>query len=372
MTVKQFFKGKAFKCLIVLMCILLMSGAILTIAYGFLEVYAGERLQRAVNKIYPDQSVNIYGKDDKLIDSNEKNPESLVETTITLGDANVLSAYRITFTDKSDVHYLVQSQGMGGYSEGTVTCWVAINVDTSAQSIKNIAKVQIGESSGQTFMDKITTTMLDSFTKSLPEGGFDPSDGYISTGATKSSTAICNAVNGAVKYVNTVVFNNVDVNPYEELELIQYINVNKGKTEAKFAEGSTTDVEYTVITRGKEANPFTIRIVVDAEKKIKEYQIIINGSTEGEHGEDYSALMPASVKNGSLFVGKGLSFFTDIYGDNMTYKGVTGIDGDTVTTGASSTGFASNSTYLCMYAGAFATKNYDAVVEILNGGAANE
>lgn len=217
MTVKQFFKGKAFKCLIVLMCILLMSGAILTIAYGFLEVYAGERLQRAVNKIYPNESVNIYGKNDSLIDSSEKNPESLVETALTLGDANVLSAYRITFTDKSDTHYLVQSQGMGGYAEGTVTCWVAINVDTSAKSIKNIAKVQIGESSGQTFMDKITSSMLDSFTKNLPEGGFYPSDGYISTGATKSSTAICNAVNGAVDYVNTVIFNNVETNPYEEM-----------------------------------------------------------------------------------------------------------------------------------------------------------
>ncbi|MGN0805771.1 MAG: hypothetical protein ACI4MC_01925, partial [Candidatus Coproplasma sp.] len=276
MTVKQFFKSKAFKCLIVLMCILLISGAVLTISYGFLEVYAGERLQRAVSKIYPDEAVNIYGKDDKLIDSNEKNPESLIETTLTLGDANVLSAYRITFTNKSDIHYLVQSQGTGGYSEGTVTCWVAINVDTSAKTIKNIAKVQIGESSGQTFMDKITDSMLNSFTKSLPEGGFYPSDGYVSTGATKSSTAICNAVNGAVTYVNTVIFQNIEVNPYEELEFIKYINVNKGKTEAKFVEGSTTDVEYTVITKGKEANPFTVRIVVGEDKTIKEYQIVVN------------------------------------------------------------------------------------------------
>lgn len=368
MTVKQFFKGKAFKCLIVLMCILLLSGAILTIAYGFLEVYAGERLQRAVNKIYPNQTVNIYGKDDSLIDSNEKEPKSLVDTTLTLGDANVLSAYRITFADKSDTHYLVQSQGMGGYSEGTVTCWVAINVDTSAKSIKNIAKVQVGESSGQTFMDKITTAMLDSFTKSLPEGGFDPSDGYVSTGATKSSTAICNAVNGAVNYVNTVIFNNVETNPYEKLEYIKYININKGKTEAKFVEGSTTDVEYTVFTKSYgDAGSFKIKIVVSREKTINSYQIITNGSTDG-----YENNMSANVKNGSLFVDKGISFFTDIYGADMKYTGVTGTNGDTVTTGASNEGFASNSTYLCMYAGAFATKNYDAVFAILNGGEANE
>ena len=368
MTVKQFFKGKAFKCLTVLTCILLLSGAILTIAYGFLEVFAGERLQRAVNKIYPNQSVNIYGKDDKLIDSSEKDPQSLIETSLTVGDANVLSAYRITFTDKSDIHYLVQSQGMGGYAEGTVTCWVAINVDTSAKSIKNIAKVQVGESSGQTFMDKITTAMLDSFTKRLPEGGFYPSDGYISTGATKSSTAICNAVNGAVDYVNTVIFNNVQTNPYEELELIKYINVKKGQTEAKFVEGSPTDVEYSVVTKGYgDASSFKITIVVGEDKTIKSYNITQNGSTES-----YDSHMSANVKDGSLFIGKGLSFFTDIYGENMSYTGVTGTDDGNIQTGASHEGFASNSTYLCMYAGAFATKNYDAVVAILNGGAANE
>ncbi len=365
MTVKQFFKGKAFKCIVVLLCVLLVSGALLTIAWGFLEVYAGERLQRAVGKIYPGETVSIYGKDDKLIDSNEKNPVSLIENTQICGDAEVLSAYKITFAGKSDVHYLVQSKGMGGYAEGTVTCWVAINVDATAGKIKNIAKVQIGESSGQTFMDKITGSMLKSFTENLPEGGFYPSDGYLSTGATKSSTAICNAVNGAVTFVNTTIFENVEVNPYENLLYVKSLNINKGKTEAKKAEGSATDIEYTVVTKGfQEADSFKIKIVVGADKAIKSYEILTNGSTQG-----YESNMPANVTDGSLFVGKTLSFFTDAYGEDMSYKGVSSTDGGTVVTGASD-GVASNSVYLCMYAGAFATANYDAVVAILNGGAA--
>ncbi|MGN0805159.1 MAG: hypothetical protein ACI4MS_07225 [Candidatus Coproplasma sp.] len=361
MTVKQFFKGKAFKCILVLLLVLLFSGAILTIAYGFLEVSDGERLQRAVNKIYPNQSVTIYGKDDAIITAEDKNPQGLLENAITLGDAKVLSAYKITFTDSSDIHYLVQSKGMRGYAEGTVTCWVALNVNVETKVINNIAKVQVGESSGQTFMDKITNSMLNSFTQSIPEGGFSTSDGYISVGATKSSNAICNAVNGAVDYVNSVLFNKAETSPYEELALTDYVNVRAGKTQATLSENSS-DLEYTVYTKGYgNANDFTIKISVGSDKLIKSYEILKNGSTG-----NYANYMPQSVLDGTLFIGKGTSYFTDIYGENMVYKKAPNLTDDTVQTGAT----ASNSIYLCMYAGAFATQNYDAVVTILNGGVA--
>ncbi len=75
MTVKQFFKSNAFKCIITLLCVLLISGIFLTVAYGFLEVSKGERLQRAVKQIYTTSTPVILGVDengnDIFFDSNE-------------------------------------------------------------------------------------------------------------------------------------------------------------------------------------------------------------------------------------------------------------------------------------------------------------
>lgn len=364
MTVKQFFKSKAFKCIAVLLVTLLISGALLTIAYGFLEVSAGEKLQRAISKIYSGESVKIYGKNDELIESDNSNPQSLVDSTITCGEAQILSAYKITFDDKDDVHYLVQSKGEGGYSNGTVTCWVAVNADVSTKTVKNVAKVQVSESSGQTFMDKITDSMLSSFTESLPSGGFSTADGYVSSGASLSSNAICNSVNGAVTYVREYVFGQTEANIYAELEYTRYINVTANKTAAT-CDGET--LNYTVTTKGYgQASAFTLKISVGADKTITSYTITKNGSTEG-----YEDKMPESVLDGTLFLGKSIDYFTGIYGEDMTYMGVSA-EGGEVVTGSSSSSVASNSIYLCMYAGAFATENYDAVISALQGGADNE
>lgn len=374
MTVKQFFKSSAFKCILVLFSILILCGALLTIAYGFLAVSAGERLQRAVGNIYRGETVIVYGNSDVVIDEKNNDPKSLVADAVTCGDSEILSAYKIKFEGKSDVHYLVQSKGQGGYSGGTVTCWVAVNVDESAKAIKNIAKVQVGESAGQTFMNKITGEMMTAFTKAdfsnetpyFDVGTKDAPSDYVSTGASLSSTAICNSVNGAVKFVKEEIFKVVEVNPYESLDFIKYINTTKTK-----AAMDGEDLKYDIYTKGyDEAMPFNVEIVVGADGKIKTYSIKTNGSTEDEHGDSYKDKMASSILDGSMFTGKGVDFFTGIYGAEMNYASVT-VSGDTVTTGASG-GNASLSTYLCMYAGAFATKNYQAALAIANGGAANE
>ena len=207
MTVKGFFKSNAFKCIVTLLCVLLISGVLLTIAYGFMEVSQGERLQRAVNSVYKTSSPVVHGVDengeDKIIEADEKSPTGYVSKSVTVGKAVILSAYMITFEDNDEVHYLVQSRGKEGYSGGTVTCWVAISVDLEKGEVVKIEKVQIGENSGQSFIGKITQAMLDKFTKSLPEEGFSTSgdDATVSSGATFSSGAICNSVNGAVEWV---------------------------------------------------------------------------------------------------------------------------------------------------------------------------
>jgi len=365
MTVKQFFKSKAFKCIAVLLITLLISGALLTIAYGFLEVSAGEKLQRAISKIYGGESVKIYGKGDELIEASNSNPVSLVESTVACGDAEILSAYKITFETSADIHYLVQSKGEGGYSNGTVTCWVAVNADVEKKAVKNVAKVQVSESSGQTFMDKITDDMLTSFTTDLPSGGFSTDDGYVSAGASFSSNAICNAVNGAVSYVKEYVFGQTETSIYSSLSYTKYINVTANKTAAR-VDGDK--LCYTVTTKPYGmASAFTLEIGVDANKKITDYKIALNGSTEG-----YDEKMPEEVLDGTLFLGKGVEYFTSIYGEDMTYKGIAEISGENVSAGASSSDIASNSVYLCMYAGAFATENYDSLYAALQGGESNE
>ena len=205
MTVKGFFKSNAFKCIVTLLCVLLVSGILLTIAYGFMEVSQGERLQRAVKKVYTTSSPIVYGWDEensdyKKIEADEKDPHGLISGSVKSGNAVILSAYRIEFENSDDVHILVQSRGKGGYSGGSVTCWIAINVDWDNEYILNIAKVQIGENSGQSFIGKITEKMLKDFTKTLLDN-YSPDDGYVSSGATFSSNAICNSVNGAIKWV---------------------------------------------------------------------------------------------------------------------------------------------------------------------------
>lgn len=209
MTVKGFFKSNAFKCIITLLCVLLVSGVLLTVAYGFMEVSQGERLQRAVKKVYTTSSPIVHGLDengeDIIIEADEKDPHGLVSGSVKSKDGQsvILSAYKIEFEGLDDVHILVQSRGKGGFSGGTVTCWVAINIDVTNKEIKNIAKVQLGENVNQSFIGKITAAMLNKFTKSLPEEGFTTKgdDATVSSGATFSSNAICNSVNGAVEWV---------------------------------------------------------------------------------------------------------------------------------------------------------------------------
>ncbi len=260
-----------------------------------------------------------------------------------------MAAYKITFDDNEETHYLVQSRGKEGYSGGTVTCWVAVNIDADQNKILNIAKVQVGESSGQTFMDKITDKMLSDFTKDLPDGGFYPDGGYVSSGATLSSTAICNAVNGAVDYVNDAL-GNATQNAYENFRFTEYINTARTTHSVDGA-----NVTYDIYTNGYGyASAFHISVTVGANATITSYQIPQNGNGSTH---DYDQNQPADIKDGSLFVGKTLEFFTAIYGENMTYTAYSG----SVSTGAT----ASNSNYLCMYAAAFATANY---AECINGG----
>ncbi len=349
MSAKQFFKSVSFKCIVSLLCILLVCGVFLTVAYGFLEVTDGERLQRAISKIYDSGlTITIYGKNDGVIDSSETDPKGLIDEPVTYGDAEIQQAYKITFAENSEINYLVLSKGTGGYSGGSVTCYVAVKVDSTG--VTGIGNVSIDSNVGQSFIGKITDSFLSSFSEGYTDGIIyeprekeskdDINGGYLSSGATKSSTAIDNAVNGAISYVKTEIFGETSVNPYENFSYTDYINTDK----TTYAVDGDK-VIYSVVTKSKSLEPtaFTLTIEVGAAKTITMFEIVTNGSTtESYEGKMYD------VNN---FVGKDLSYFTDMLGDNLTYPGSNA--GTDISTGAT------QSSFICAYAGAFAVANYD-------------
>lgn len=364
MTAKEFFKSNAFKCLITLLIVLLASGVLLGVAYGFLEVSAGERLQRAVGKIYGEGEFTIYGLNDAKIDASNSDPKSLVTESVTVGDATVIEAYKIVFDEGGKVEYLVQSVGKGGYSGGTVTCWVTVKID-GGKNIKGVGKVTVAGNVGQSFIGKVTDEMLNKFSQDFKGGeitSFYTSDGYVATGASLSSTAICNAVNGAVAYVDQVILGHEEVNIYENWDYTDSIDTKRTKYEVD-SDGET--VNYDIWTKDRNnygAGAANVKISVK-DGAIVDYKIVVKGSTYG-----FEDLITESVADGSLFKNKEISFFTDIYGEKMEYSSAKVDDDGNVTTGATDGDYPSNSTYLFMYAGAFATKNYQNAL----GGAANE
>lgn len=181
MSCKQFFKSTSFKCIVTLLCILLICGIFLTVAYGFLEVTDEERLSRALSKIYG---------------------EKVTVTTQPIGDyQNDNSTIVEAYSDENG-DYLIKSKGKGGFG-GTVTCWVLVDVESG--KISKVSKVTVETSDGETFLGDIN--YLDKFAETPYTEGFEytTDNGFKTSGASKSSTAIDNAVNGAVGFVNGIL-----------------------------------------------------------------------------------------------------------------------------------------------------------------------
>ncbi|MDE7082432.1 MAG: hypothetical protein K2O89_01850 [Clostridia bacterium] len=181
MTVKGFFKSNVFKCLVTLLCVLLVSGIFLTIMNGLLAISDEERFARAISK--------IYGK-------------SVATTPVAVADYNtnatIEEAYKV-----EDGNYLVKSTGKGGYENGTVTCWVVVEYKNGA--VCGIGKVVIDSNKNQSYIDRVGEKALNQFSElyssEVNEKGY--TEDMITNATVKGTkTAICNAVNGALDYVN--------------------------------------------------------------------------------------------------------------------------------------------------------------------------
>lgn len=195
MTVKEFFKSKAFKCIVVLMSILLVCGIFLTIMNGFLEVSAEERFARAIKK--------IYGHDVETVEI-----DNLKDYTATSKYSEVLKAYMVT----EDGDYLVNVKGKEGFG-GSVTCWIVVEMSDDGSEIEGIYKIVIDKAPGESYISKISQSRLDELAAKAKYGeellgGFihnsttkHDEEGYVKTGASYSMRAISNAVNGAMNFV---------------------------------------------------------------------------------------------------------------------------------------------------------------------------
>ena len=329
MTAKQFFKSNVFKCIIALLCVLLVSGVFLTLMNALMHVSDEERLDRAISKIYG-KSVN----------------KTSVAVSDHYSDATIEEAYHIT----DDGNYLIKSTGKGGFDNGTVTCWVVVEVSGSA--ITGIGKVVVDSNKGQTQMAELKDSFYNKFSTGYSDGliYYTTGDGFMVTNSTKSSAAVCNAVNGALEFVRNQpgITSGVE-DKYTEFDYID--NILTTLCDHVIDEANNT-VTFTVVSKGY-GNPsnFKCDITVDSKGEITAFKIVENGST----GDSYEQKVEANVQK---FVGKNLEQIKELWKVGETYPVYGDKNFGDMVSGAT------ESTYTAYTAALFAVANYDKVLKI--------
>ncbi len=324
MTAKQFFKSTAFKCIAVLLSILLICGILLTVCNSLFFVSAEEKFDRAVKKIYGKsvQTEEIVFDDD---------------TTVSFINSKVEEAYKVL----DDGNYLIKSTGKQGFG-GDVTCWVVVRMD--GDKIAGAGNIAIDKAAGESYVSKIDASELKQFSKLEYTEGFEYELGvggkdYIKTGASYTMRAISNAVNGAIAFVNVnILGGEAKKNPYEGLPHSDYIDA---ATPTPAVSG--TEVTYNIKTTSNGmAQSFELTIKVDTVEtvaKVTECHITVNGSTN----DNYKNKM-ANVEE--LITGKNLTEIEAYLALND------GTEDEVINTGAT------KSNVLCYEAAAFALANY--------------
>lgn len=186
MTVKQFFKSQAFKCIIVLVCIAMVAGGLLAILNDLLAVSEEERTQRAIEK--------VYGTPMNYEDLTQDYSQSLSNEYGTLNKIYLLE----------NGNYLVQATGGEGYKGGTITVWVVLSFDDT--TFKGIEKVVLESYEKQTLMSKMKYDVYSAHNDEITGGLYftTGSNGItvIEGGATMSTNALNRAVNTAIMFAN--------------------------------------------------------------------------------------------------------------------------------------------------------------------------
>ncbi len=267
-------------------------------------------------------------------------------TSYTGGTVN--SVYYI----EDDGNYLVNATGTGGFSGGTVTCWVVVNMTDGA--VSGVGRVVIDSNSGQSYINKVNRDdVLSEFEGEYSEG--EDASAWTGTGATMSLTAITGSVNTALSFVRSELASGGASNPLAGYRYTDYINAYSTIISA---EGS--NVNYTVVTTAAApAQSFTIDITVGAGGVITAYNITTNGSTSDRFIQN----MPDNIIDGSLYKGMNADDVLKLLSDCgiSTDGSFTENNGSSLATGAT------YSNFLCTYAALFAAANYDAVLTAEGG-----
>ena len=353
-SIKEFFKSTSFKCIAVLLVIVLVCGILLTICNSLFAISPEEELNRVLGKIYPD------GKVEEII----YNEDHATDKTTTFDNGEIEAAYKM-----DDGNYLISSAGNGGYG-GAVTCWVVIEM--ADNKIDGIGTVSIGKAPGETFLSRITADDLKYFSENYTDGeefvATDYSDNTAGTGATAPYTrnGITNSVNTALEFVRSQILGEVtEPDPFEAFSNTKYIDT-KNTTVALAEDG--TSINYKVVTTSYSiSGAFTINITVNAQGVITAYTIPAdNYGTVG----GYESHMAAAIKDGTLFINKNAEQILTLFGEPSGEDGEfvkNDITDETIVSGASESGTTANagySNFLCVYAALFAANNYDTYSEI--------
>ena len=333
-SIKEFFKSTSFKCIAVLLVIVLVCGILLTICNSLFAISPEEELNRVLGKIYPD------GKVEEII----YNEDHATDKTTTFDNGEIEAAYKM-----DDGNYLISSAGNGGYG-GAVTCWVVIEM--ADNKIDGIGTVSIGKAPGETFLSRITADDLKYFSENYTDGeefvATDYSDNTAGTGATAPYTrnGITNSVNTALEFVRSQILGEVtEPDPFEAFSNTKYIDTKN--TTVALAEDGTSVIFHITTTPFSPAKAFAIDVTVGADGKISAYKIVTNGSSPAS----YADKMLASIKDGTLFIGKGADELLALLGGADSDFTSASVD-ESITTGAT------RSNTLCVYAALFASSNY--------------
>lgn len=176
---------QSIKALTVMLSIILLCGGLLAILSDVLFVSNEERISRAIAKIYKEEPTNL----EQTIDVNQVDGSSFEELGF------VKSAYAL---DNGD--YLVLATGKKGYSNGTVTTYVALEVNENIVSVKKVVEDSY---TGQTLMAKLSS-IYERFIGKTSNNSVDEVVEIVG-GATYSSSAASNSVYVAMQFVSLVI-----------------------------------------------------------------------------------------------------------------------------------------------------------------------
>lgn len=193
----KFFKSTAFKCTIVLVCLMIVFGGGLAVLNSIWSVSAEDRTMRALQKIYDTKEQISYQilYDEETATEEQKKDKQFDE----IGKINKI--YQV----ENDL--LFQATGDKGYKNGTITVWVQVKAEVvDGQNVYTIEKVILESYDKQTLMSQLKSSYYGKFNGKVTDETFTTESGHGRftnpiSGATKSATAGNNAVNCVIKYL---------------------------------------------------------------------------------------------------------------------------------------------------------------------------